>query len=593
MDLTKLMQQARAWNADRDAIIAHAAAQKRGGRVYTRLPSGGLLDTHASMTSQALPVMPTLDRAPEPPLPASRSMQREVPQGQLDVDVLNRQIAANADKLVGREVPGIVGLPSKLSPVTALRDGAAAAATMPFGGHAVAVRDATQKSLWDDKVSGLDKEQYGYEGQPGEQKPAGKAPSPYVTLGSGSTTVKRGPQALAGMEGMLQDLGDQKVAGKKQQIEGQMELADKKADIFQKADQEFEAVHRTAEKKIGELAAKHAELEAQYDTARKEAAGEKVNPDQWWSSRNGGQKGMMLLAVALGGFNEGFTRGRLKNTALQIMNREIDRDIDAQKSNIAKKRGERQEMLGIMGNLQGRIKDERAVEMNTRIMLQQDMGRRMQQAAMKVQDPILRGQMMMASAAIQEDTLVKKNQAYMSRQATTVKTSSWRQAPNPLMRAAAAGKVPPSKFLEAFASARDGYQLFSKAAGKLKDLGGYGYISRYMPGTESARIRDNYLVPLAVSLRKMRETGVMTEPDFQRYKRILDSPFASGKELQIRIGEIQQDAVQKMRGMVQTYGQFYNLRGIGGMIPSGPGQSGSAPQYETQRRGERALPGDF
>lgn len=54
-----------------------------------------------------------------------------------------------------------------------------------------------------------------------------------------------------------------------------------------------------------------------------------VDPDRWWSSRSAGQKAMGLLGVIVSGFS-----GAQSNMGMQVLQKQIDRDIDAQKTNL-------------------------------------------------------------------------------------------------------------------------------------------------------------------------------------------------------------------------------------------------------------------
>lgn len=61
---------------------------------------------------------------------------------------------------------------------------------------------------------------------------------------------------------------------------------------------------------------------------------EKVDPNHFWESKSDGQKVSAGIAIFLGGMAGGFT-GKGGNLALDMISKSIDRDIDAQKHNIA------------------------------------------------------------------------------------------------------------------------------------------------------------------------------------------------------------------------------------------------------------------
>lgn len=61
----------------------------------------------------------------------------------------------------------------------------------------------------------------------------------------------------------------------------------------------------------------------------------KIDPKRLWNNADTGTKIAASIGMILGGMGAGMTRG--PNYALQVIERAIDRDIDAQKSNLAKK----------------------------------------------------------------------------------------------------------------------------------------------------------------------------------------------------------------------------------------------------------------
>ena len=73
--------------------------------------------------------------------------------------------------------------------------------------------------------------------------------------------------------------------------------------------------------------------EAEFETERNAWAAQKVEPGRLWAEASTGQKILGAISLFIGGFLEPVTG---KNTALQIIQRAIDRDINAQKVNIEK-----------------------------------------------------------------------------------------------------------------------------------------------------------------------------------------------------------------------------------------------------------------
>lgn len=84
-----------------------------------------------------------------------------------------------------------------------------------------------------------------------------------------------------------------------------------------------------------------AELErrsTQLEQLNQELATTKVDPDRYWKNKNGGAALLSMISVALGGFGEGFSGGKLENRGLQMIQQGIDRDIAAQQADLQTKR---------------------------------------------------------------------------------------------------------------------------------------------------------------------------------------------------------------------------------------------------------------
>ena len=104
---------------------------------------------------------------------------------------------------------------------------------------------------------------------------------------------------------------------------------------------------------------KHAELDAKNDELAQNIANSKIDPNHLWSSASTGSKLAMLAGVLISGFGANAGQG---NMALNVINKAIDNDIDAQKTNLASK----QNLLHY--NLE-RTRDLTAAQAETRLNL--------------------------------------------------------------------------------------------------------------------------------------------------------------------------------------------------------------------------------
>ena len=79
-------------------------------------------------------------------------------------------------------------------------------------------------------------------------------------------------------------------------------------------------------------------IETQRQEKYEEMASAKIDPDHFWGSRSTGQRVAGTIGLLLGDIGAGLSGG--KNYAREAVNSAIDRDIDAQKLNLEKKKGE-------------------------------------------------------------------------------------------------------------------------------------------------------------------------------------------------------------------------------------------------------------
>jgi len=100
---------------------------------------------------------------------------------------------------------------------------------------------------------------------------------------------------------------------------------------------------------------------ADYKRLQDEASNQKVNPNAWWDGKNGAEKALGIIGIILGGFG-----GAGNNTALKIMNDQVNRDIDAQKTNMAGKQKRADAAMNIYSQKMRQFGDEGAAELATR-----------------------------------------------------------------------------------------------------------------------------------------------------------------------------------------------------------------------------------
>lgn len=164
--------------------------------------------------------------------------------------------------------------------------------------------------------------------------PPAPAPAPvprYVQVGRGGVTPSRevsllGPMQAAGVD-RANDATEQAIQSVGRRNE-QMALAEYAlaSEQVARAQGREAAMQTMAAKRDVEMQQRLAD----FDDSVKTLAAQRVDPDRFWASRGTDQKIGAMVAMALGGFLEGFSGGRIKNNGMEMINRAIDRDIAAQ-----------------------------------------------------------------------------------------------------------------------------------------------------------------------------------------------------------------------------------------------------------------------
>jgi len=151
--------------------------------------------------------------------------------------------------------------------------------------------------------------------------------------------------------------------------EGQYQLAVTGIEAQQQAQiAEAEAqAQRQREQALQEFQARQAQYEADQAKRQREVeelsadvAATKIDPANYFSQQPAWAKVLSLLSVAVGGFAQGYTRGQLRNTALDMMNDAIARDIDAQKANLAAKRASVSEKQSLYAQARQKFGDDQS-----------------------------------------------------------------------------------------------------------------------------------------------------------------------------------------------------------------------------------------
>lgn len=201
-------------------------------------------------------------------------------------------------------------------------------------------------------------------------------------------------QIMGGMGQEQKGLSDSFKVGQKQ--------ADEAAGFIHQARLQNEAMEAQRQQVED---ARQAEANTQYQKVQKAAdeaaqAG-KIDPNHFWESRSTGQKIMAAIGIALGGIGGGLS-GHGGNVAMDVINKAIDRDIDAQKFNASHKQSTFQNQMGIYGMMRQRFGDERQAEAATRMAYLQNVEMQLKDTAAKYQSPEMQAKFNMLAGQLQQ-----------------------------------------------------------------------------------------------------------------------------------------------------------------------------------------------
>lgn len=147
--------------------------------------------------------------------------------------------------------------------------------------------------------------------------------------------------------------------------------------------------------------AKLAEYQSKYDDMAGQVAAGKIDPEHYMHSKGTGGKIGTAISLILGGIGAGLTHG--PNQALQLLQKHIDNDIEAQKENLGNKRSLLSENLRAQGNL---VSATNATRLQMSAMAQ---GQLMKVAA-QTNNPIIAARAQQHAAGIIQSTIPARMQ---------------------------------------------------------------------------------------------------------------------------------------------------------------------------------------
>ena len=164
---------------------------------------------------------------------------------------------------------------------------------------------------------------------------------------------------------LVQDIGRLKL----EQMSTEERLSERAAEAQAKVDAQLADSERIYAEQRKATEAELVSKQREMDAIRADIAATKIDPQNYFSSAPAWAKVLSILSVGIGGFATGWSGGRIPNTALAQLNAAIDRDIEAQKANLAKKRGEFGAAQGVYAQVRQKLGDDEQAYNFTRALL--------------------------------------------------------------------------------------------------------------------------------------------------------------------------------------------------------------------------------
>lgn len=156
-------------------------------------------------------------------------------------------------------------------------------------------------------------------------------------------------RASGGLDRVLQAINEEKALAK--------DLGERQAQLQEAYNAESIKLQEKQDQIEAKRQVEAEKLQADIDSDIKAIGDQKIDPDRFWSSRTTGQKILAGLSLALSGFAQGYSGA--PNTALTILNKAMNDDILAQKSEFQSKRealaGKRTAYAQLMGKYNNEI----------------------------------------------------------------------------------------------------------------------------------------------------------------------------------------------------------------------------------------------
>jgi hypothetical protein len=235
---------------------------------------------------------------------------------------------------------------------------------------------------------------------PASIDPAADTQAPPPGPGPAAVSDPYGTEVFA--KTLKSGMGNQ-IAGEQALAKAQGDLGASEAPIFQSQADSLKTLNDSFNQH-------HNELMQERQALLKDYAAGHIDPDHYLHNKDTFSKVSTGIGLLLGGLGAPATGGH--NQALDFLNSSIDRDIDAQKSNLGKQKSLLEANYQSMGDMR------QATDM-TKIMMNDMTAANIQAAAAKAADPMAKARAQQAIGKIQSDNADKMREISMMRAASS------------------------------------------------------------------------------------------------------------------------------------------------------------------------------
>jgi hypothetical protein len=284
-------------------------------------------------------------------------------------------------------------------------------------------------------------------------------------------------------------LDQQKIAAKiaEAQLPERERIAQKAQDITEAG----ELARQQIQAEIDEKQVKLEQAVANLESTR-------INPDRYWQNKSTGDKIIASIAMVIGGIGAGLTGKR--NTAVDIISKAINADIDAQKKEMEKAEKGITASKSVLGELRAQIKDQKLAEQLTLDSMYSAAQKKLDEVKSRFADPAKQAQVDQLIAQIDQ----KKEKIKADIQAQLAKTTGEAISDDvDLVTKGIMNKVPEKIRQNAFKEYGD-YQSDQAARQGLVDtfdeMKKIGFVSANMPFNADASLFDAYNAAIIATL---------------------------------------------------------------------------------------------